>query len=84
MERGPQEALKGMSPYQVVTGLTPRNPIATLVRSHANREITSPNETVQDLVTTLSDIYKDVMEAQEELAKEAESRGEASRVACQP
>ena len=79
----PKKALNGMSPYQVVSGFIPRNPIATLVRSDANRENISPNEYVQDPVTLLSDIYKKVMKAQVEQAKEAESRSEASRVARQ-
>ena len=70
-----------MSPYQVFTGFAPRNPIATLVRSDANWEVISPNEYVKDLGTSLSDIYKNVMKAQEERAKEAESRGKAGRVA---
>ena len=79
----PEKALNGMSPYQVVTGLTPRNPIATLVKRDSNREIISPSAYAQDLVTSLTDIYKNVMKAQEERAKEAESRGEAGRVARQ-
>ena len=80
----PKKALNGMSPHQVVMGFIPRNQIATLVKSDSNREIISPNEYVQDFVTSLTDIYKNVMKAQVERAKEAESRGEASRVARQP
>ena len=77
----PKKSLGGMTPYQVVTGLVPRNPIAAMIESGTGREVITPNEYVQNLISSLNDIYQNIMKAQEERAKEAEARGEAGRVA---
>ena len=75
-----KRSLNGMSPYQVVTGLVPRNPLASRLQRGTSSEWVSPVEYVNDLKKAMEDIYEEVKQAQERRAEETTARGEQGRI----
>ena len=72
----PKESLSGFSPYQVVTGLTPR----FLLMKLSSSERVNAQEYVDELMRATKEIYNSVQRAQERRAEEAQERSRKGRV----
>merc|ERR1712020_145294 len=75
----PKEGLSGFSPYQVVTGLTPRNPLTSLMKLSSSERVTA-QEYVDELMKATQEIYSSVQKAQERRAEETQERAGKGRV----
>lgn len=75
----PKRSLAGMTPYQAVTGLVPRNPLTSYLNQTNDDQVT-PSQYVQELMEAMEKIHADIIKAQERRAEEAEARGEAGRI----
>ena len=67
------------SPYQVVTGLTPRNPLTSLMKLSSSERVTA-QEYVDELMRATQEIYHSVQRAQERRAEETAERAGKGRV----
>jgi hypothetical protein len=74
-----KKALAGMTPYQVVTGLLARSPLANLLRLPAREQVTA-EEYVQELMESAKAVWGLVVVAQERRAEASQKRAESGRI----
>ena len=79
MPLSPKEALKGTSPYQVVTGLLPRSPLATYLRKPNKEQITT-EAYVKELMDATERTWELVRQAQEKRAEQTEVEARKGRI----
>ena len=75
----PKASLGGLTPYQVVTGLVPRSPLASFMKL-SNQEKVTAQEYVAELMKSLAKTNELVARAQERRAEESRKRGLSGRI----
>ena len=75
----PKESLSGFSPYQIMTGLVPRNPLTSLMKLSSSERVTA-QQYVDELMRATQEVYSSVQRAQERRAEEAHERAGRGRV----
>ena len=68
-----KRSLGGMSPYQVITGMVPRSPLASWLKLPSKDRVT-PQEYVDELLHATEQIYETVRKAQQERADENQAK----------
>ena len=68
-----KESLGGMSPYQVITGMVPRSPLASWLKLPSKDRVT-PQEYVDELLQATEQIYETVQKAQQQRAEENQAK----------
>ena len=68
-----------MSPYQVITGMVPRSPLASWLRLPAKDRVT-PQEYVDELLHATEQIYEIVRKAQQSRADENQAKAKKGHV----
>jgi hypothetical protein len=74
----PKPALAGLSPYQVVTSLVPRSPLANLFNV-ANESTITAEDYVKDILEAAVEVQQLIAKAQEERARKNEPKAKGSR-----